>query len=219
MAFLWLAKMASFGKKPSRRLMTTYTLLLSALLAASPPFWESKAPHDWTDLEITALLNDSPWARPALSQGIVRQPGIQTYLSSALPMQEAEAELKRRRQIRNRPTGPAETDDYLEFLKQHNGESIVLTVFFPDTKQFADAKEVKRMEEDCFLKIGRKKYKMTGHFPPTPDDPYLRLVFPRQIAPKDKSVEFDLYLPGAPDPYRIAEYVVKELTYKGKLEI
>jgi len=199
--------------------MTTCSLLLCALLAAPPPFWESKAPHDWTDLEITGLLNDSPWARAALSQGSVRQPGIQTYLSSALPMQEAEAEVRRRRQIRNRPTGPAETDDYLEFLKQHQGESIVLTVFFPYPMQLADAKEVKRMEEDCFMKIGRKKYKMTGHFPPTPDDPYLRLVFPRQLGPKDKSVEFDLYLPGAPDPYRIAEYVIKELMYKGKLEV
>jgi hypothetical protein len=200
-------------------MLTNATIFLCALLAAPPPFWESKAPHDWTDLEIASLLHDSPWARAALSQGIARQPGIQTYLSSALPMQEAEAEVRRRRQIRNRPAGPVETDEYLEFLKQHQGESIVLTVFFPDPLQLADAKEAKRMEEESFMKIGRKKYKMTGHFPPTPDDPYLRLVFPRQLGPKDKTVEFDLYLPGAPDPYRIAEYVIKELMYKGKLEI
>jgi hypothetical protein len=199
--------------------MTTCSLLLCALLVAPPSFWESKAPHDWTDLEVTSLLNDSPWARAALTQGIVGQPGIQTYLASALPVQQAEAELSRRRRIRNRPAGPVETDDYLEFLKQHQGESIVLTVFFPDPIQLAAAKELKRMEEECIMKIGRKKYKMTGHFPPTSDDPYLRLVFPRQLGPKDKSVEFDLYLPGAPDPYRIAEYVIKELMYKGKLEI
>jgi len=197
----------------------THIVFLCALLAAPPPFWESKPPRDWTDLEITSLLNDSPWARAALSQGIARQPGIQTYLASALPVQEAEAELKRRRQIRNRPAGPAETEEYLEFLKQHQGESIVLTVFLPAPVQLADAKEAKRMEEESFMKIGRKKYKMTGHFPPTPDDPYLRLVFPRQLGPKDKTVEFDLYLPGASDPYRIAEYVIKELMYKGKLEI
>jgi hypothetical protein len=199
--------------------MTNAAILVCALLAAPAPFWESKAPHDWTDMEIAGLMNDSPWARAAIAQGILRQPGVQTYLSSALPMQEAEAEARRRRQLRNRPAGPAETDDYLEFLNQHKGESIVLTVSFPDPMQLADAKEAKRMEEECFLKIGRKKYKMTGHFPPTPDDPYLRLVFPRQLGPKDKTLEFDLYLPGAPDPYRIAEYVIKELTYKGKLEI
>ena len=109
--------------------------------------------------------------------------------------------------------------DVVEFLRQHQGESIVLTVFFPAPVQLADAKEAKRMEEESFMKIGRKKYKMTGHFPPTPDDPYLRLVFPRQLGPKDKTIEFDLYLPGAPDPYRIAEYAAKELMYKGKLEI
>jgi len=199
--------------------MMNHIVLLWALLAAPPPFWESKAPHDWTDLEITGLLNDSPWARTALSQGIASQPGIQTYLASALPVQEAEAELKRRRQIRNRPAGPIETDEYLEFLKQHQDESIVLTVLFPDPLRLANAKEAMRMEEESFMKIGRKKYKMTGHFPPTPDDPYLRLVFPRQLGPKDKTVEFDLYLPGTPDPYRIAEYVIKELMYKGKLEI
>jgi hypothetical protein len=199
--------------------VTTHATLLCALLAAPPPFWESKSPHDWTDLEISSLLHDSPWARAALAQGIVHQPGVQTYLSSALPMQEAEAQVKRRRQIRNRPAAPVETDEYLEFVKQHKAESIVLTVFFPDPVQLADAKEAKRMEEECFLKVGRKKYKMTGHFPPTPDDPYLRLVFPRQLGPKDKTLEFDLYLPGAPDPYRIAEYVIKELMYKGKLEI
>src|ERR1700726_4721362 len=118
----------------------TLIVLLFALLAAPPPFWESKPPHDWTDVELTGLLNDSPWARNALTQGIARQPGIQTYLASALPIQEAEAEFKRRRQIRNRPTGPVETDEFLEFLKQHHGESIVLTVFFPDPIQLADAK-------------------------------------------------------------------------------
>ena len=201
------------------RLIMKLIVLLCALLAATPSFWESKAPRDWTDLELNSLLNDSPWARAALSQGILSQPGIQTYLASARPMQEAEAELRRRRQIRNRPTGPLETDEFLDFLKQHQPESIVLTVLFPHPLQLADAKEAKRLEEESFMKIGRRKYKMTGHFPPTPDDPYLRLVFPRQLGPKDKTIEFDLYLPATPDPYRIVEYVIKELTYKGKLEI
>jgi hypothetical protein len=208
-----------FARIPLNQLMMSQMIFLCALLAAPPPFWETTAPHDWTDVEISGLLNDSPWARAALAQGIVNQPGIQTYLSSALPMQLAEAEVRRRRQIRNRPAGPAETDEYLEYVKQQKGESIVLTVFFPDPAQLADAGQARRMEEECYMKVGRKKFKMTGHFPPTPDDPYLRLVFPRQLGPKDKTIEFDLYLPGAPDPYRIAEYTIRELMYKGKLEI
>jgi hypothetical protein len=191
-------------------------ILLCALLAA--PFWEAKAPRDWTDAEIARLLSDSPWARAAIAQAIVGSAGIQTYLSSALPVQEAEAEVKRRRQIRNRP-GPVETDEYLEFLKEQHGDSIVLTVGFPDPTQLANTAEVKRMEEECYMQVGRKKYKMTGHFPPTADDPYLRLVFPRAIGPKDKRIEFDLYLPGAPEPYRLAEYVIAELMYKGKLQL
>jgi hypothetical protein len=75
------------------------------------------------------------------------------------------------------------------------------------------------MEEESVMKIGRKKYKMTGHFPPAPDDPYLRLVFPRQVGPKDKTVEFDLYLPGVADSYRTVEYPIKDMAYKGKLEL
>jgi len=192
-------------------------VILCALLAA--PFWESKAPRDWTDAELSEMLNSSPWAQAATAEGIIRQPGIQTYLSSALPMQEAEAERVRRLKIRNRSYEPPDTGEYLEFLKRQRDESIVLTISFPDLNQLADAVEAKRMEEECFMKIGRKKYKMTGHFRPAPGDPYLRLVFPRVVGPKDKIIRFDLYLPGAPDPYRTVEYVVKELVYKGKPEI
>jgi hypothetical protein len=183
------------------------------------PFWESKAPHDWSDVELSQMLNDSPWAQAAVTQGIVQQPGIETFLSSALPMQEAEAEVMRRRRIRNRQTEPLETSEYREFLKQKKGESIVLTILFPDPSQLADAKESKRMEEESVMKIGRKKYKMTGHFPPAPDDPFLRLVFPRVVGPKDKMVEFDLYLPGVTEPYRTVEYPIKDMMYRGKLEM
>jgi len=197
--------------------MHALAVWLCALLAA--PFWESKAPHDWTDAELSEALHSSPWAQAAISEGILRQPGVQTYLSSALPMQEAEAEVRRREQIRNRPTGPVETDEYREFLKAQREKPIVLTIYFPDPLALANGVESRRMEEECIMKIGRKKYKMTGHFPPAPDDPYLRLVFPRQIGPKDKTVEFDLYLPGVADSYRAVEYLIKDMVYKGKLEL
>jgi hypothetical protein len=197
--------------------MHALSILLCALLVA--PFWESKAPHDWTDAELTEALHSSPWAQVATAEGLLRSPGVPTYLSSALPMQEAEAEVRRRREIRNRPTGPAETDEYREYLKAQKDKPIVLTIDFRDPIALADGAESKRMEEECVMKIGRKKYKMTGHFPPAPDDPYLRLVFPRVVGPKDKIVEFDLYLPGVPDPYRAVEYLIKDMVYKGKLEL
>ncbi len=188
-------------------------VLLWALLAA--PFWESKPPRQWTDRELIEMLSNSPWARAATAEGIVRAPGVQTYLASALPMQEAEAEAIRR----GRMTLSPESEDFGEFLKKRRGESIVLTVAFPNPDKLADDREAKRMEEECVMKVGRKKYKMTGHFPPAPSDPYLRLVFPRAVGPADKIVEFDLYLPGASPPYRTAEYVVKEMTWQGKPEL
>ena len=195
-----------------------HSLAVCCLLMVAP-FWEAKAPRDWTDAELSEMLHTSPWAQVATAEGVVRQPGIQTYLSSALPMEEAEAEVRRRRQIRNRSTGPVETDEYHEFLKQQKERPVVLTVHFPDPVALADGAESRRMVEECVMKIGRKKYKMTGHFPPAPDDPYLRLVFPRAMSAKDKVIEFDLYLPGAPDPYRTVEYLIKDLSYKGKLEL
>jgi hypothetical protein len=184
--------------------------LLWALLAA-PPFWESKAPREWTDRELSNMLTDSPWARAAVAGGILPAAGVRAYLASALPMQEAEAESVRR----GRMSDPEEFRDYLKHRKE---ESIVLAVSFPDANQLADSRESKRMEEECVMKVGRKKHKLTGHFPPAPSDPYLRLVFPRAAGPGDKVIEFDLYLPGASPPYRTVEYVMKELIYRGKPE-
>jgi hypothetical protein len=192
-------------------------VLLWAFFAA--PFWESKAPHDWTAAELSEALNSSPWAQPATSETILRPPGVQTYLSSAAPIEEAEAEIRRRDQIRNRPAELAETDEFREFLKSQKEKPIVLTIYFPDLTALAAGPEAKRMEEECIMKIGRKKYKMTGHFPPAPGDPYLRLVFPRVVGPKDKILQFDLYLPGIGDPFRTVEYLIKDMVYKGKLEI
>jgi hypothetical protein len=45
------------------------------------------------------------------------------------------------------------------------------------------------------------------------------LIFPRSVRPADKSVAFRLYLPGLPFPEREAEFHVKDLSYKGKLEM
>src|SRR5947209_4855393 len=149
------------------------------------------------------MLRDSPWARPAIAEGVLRAAGVQTYLASALPTREAEAEGVRRKRIALSP----EAEEFSEFLKQQKGESIILAISFPDTDQLADGKEVKRMEEECIMKIGRKKFKMKGHFPPAPSDPYLRLVFPRAAGTADKIIEFDLYLPGVEQSYRTVEYL------------
>src|SRR5437879_8770377 len=139
-------------------------VLFWAFLAA--PFWESKAPRAWRNPELIQMLSDSPWARPATAESTIRVPGVHTYLASALPMQEAEAEAIRR----GRMTLSPESEDFREFLRKKKGESIVLTVSFPDHDKLADAREATRMQEECVMKVGRKKYKITGHFPPAPSD-------------------------------------------------
>ena len=54
---------------------------------------------------------------------------------------------------------------------------------------------------------------------PTPSDPVLRLIFPREVRTSDKSVLFRLYLPGINFPERDTEFRVKDLMYQGKLEM
>jgi len=181
--------------------------LTLALLAA--PFWEARSPREWTEEELRLLLSDSPWAQ---SQG------AQMYLATAQPMMEAEAELKRRTRRPSDPQGPLE-EEYLEFLRENAGKYIVLAVRLPDVNALADAEESRRMEEDCIMKAGRRKHKMVGHFPPTPSDPYLRLVFPRDVTAEDRHLDFELYLPSVPKAYRMVQFDLKEMSYKGKLEL
>jgi hypothetical protein len=75
------------------------------------------------------------------------------------------------------------------------------------------------VEKETLMTVGGKTYKIEGTFPPTPSDPVLRLIFPRSVKPTDKSVNFQLYLPGLPFPEREAEFHVKDLSYRGKLEM
>ena len=46
------------------------------------------------------------------------------------------------------------------------------------------------------MQVGARKIKMTGHFPPTSRDPYLRMAFPRQPLGDEKTLTFALYIPG-----------------------
>jgi hypothetical protein len=146
---------------------------------------------------------------------------VQVYIATAGPMQEAEKE-RMRRYVRkgNAPIveTPMETE-YRLWLEDNRAAQIVLAARIPRTKDFDDAAQTKRMEEESFMRVGRKKYKMTGHFPPTANDVYLRMAFPRQVSEGDKSVSFDLYLPGVTPPYRSVEFRVRDMIVKGKLEL
>jgi hypothetical protein len=184
-----------------------FVCALLALLAA--PFWETKAAREWSDEEVQLLLHDSPWAQTAGTEPLGSP--VQVYLATARPVQEAEEELARRR-------GKQRNDEYVDYVRQEGARNVILAIAFPKWTLLADAAESQRMQEESIMKVGRKKYKMSGHFPPTPSDPFLRLVYPRVVAETDKSVIFELYLPGS-GPYHEAEFRVRDLRYKGKLEM
>ena len=179
------------------------------LALAAAPFWETKAPPDWSEEQLRILLTDSPWAQH------VDGGGPTAFLATAQPIQQAEREIWRRRTAKGAvPPDP----EYADFLAREPGRYIVLAIGYADARPLSDAGEARRMEEESILKVGKKKYKITGQFPPTPADPYLRLVYPRETGPNDKSLVFELYLPGA-SGYHTVEFRMKELLYRGKPEM
>jgi hypothetical protein len=190
-----------------------HALLLPLFFFLAQPFWETKPPEAWTDAQVQAVRTDSPWAQQS-----AEAPVVVIYLATAAPIEQAEAELRLR--LKKNPHPMAEPDpDYVEYLSSHREEVFVLAVTYPTLKGLSDARESKRMEEESVMLIGKQSYGIVGHFPPTPSDPVLRLIFPRAVKAADKTVLFRLYLGGLKFPEREMEFRVKDLTYQGKLEM
>jgi len=185
--------------------------IVAALLA--PPFWEARPPSAWTAEEVRQLLTDSPWAQAAKAPR--EEQGVVVYLATARPVREAE-ELRLGGVLR--PGENSSAGEYREFLRENAGKVIVLAVQLPLAAILRAAPDIPRMEKESVLKIGRRKYRMTGHFPPAPGDPYLRLAFPREVRPGDKTLSFELYLPGLPAPYRWAQFRLSQMNYRGAVE-
>ena len=67
------------------------TWLVIALLLFMDPFWQTKPPAEWNDLEISQLLSDSPWAQMKATQPGKARVGknadhsqlVQVYLATA----------------------------------------------------------------------------------------------------------------------------------------
>ena len=193
------------------------------LLSLAAPFWETKASADWTDAEVASLLTDSPWAQMVFAPGKNSAPPIQVYLATATPIEQAEHERNvraaRRRPPAAKPVEDQFAEEYRAWLEDNRVTQIVVAVRIANNKGFFDEKEMHSMEEESVMHVGRKKFKMTGHFPPSASDPYLRMAFPREVTASDKTVSFDLSLPGVEMPFRQIEFKVKDLIVGGKLEI
>ena len=183
---------------------------LALFLFLSQPFWEAKPPERWTDLEIDTLRHASPWAQTAAGD-----PVVLVYLATAAPIEDAEAELR----LRTRNTLAEPDPDYADFLRLNREKVLVLAIPWGQPARFGTEPERKRMEQESVMIASRRKWQLVGHFPPSPADPVLRLVFPREVSPADKSVLFRLYLPGISFPERELEFRTGDLMYHGKLEM
>lgn len=183
--------------------------LAVVLFLLAQPYWEAKPPEKWTDQEIESLRSDSPWA---LKVG--PDPQVLVYLATAAPIEDAEAQAR----LRAKDPLPEPDADYVDYLRENRDQQLVLAIPYGTAGSWNPSDE-RKMEQDTAMIVGRRRHKLVGHFPPTKDDPVLRLVFPRDAAETDKSVLFRLYLPGVQFPDREAEFRIKELTYHGKLEL
>jgi hypothetical protein len=185
-------------------------VLLPLLLWLAQPFWEAKGPAQWDDSEIEELLSNSPWAR-----SVGGDYPVLFYLATARPIEEAETEARVRSKVAPRDVDP----DYSYFVTQNRESHFVLAIPYSNPPKFGQAADLKKFEEESLMIAGGRKFKMSGHFPPTVGDPVLRVVFPREVRPSDKKVVFRLYLPGKIFPDREVEFSVKELIYHGRLEM
>lgn len=190
-------------------------MAIALLLMMAAHFWESKPPADWTEKDIDILLSDSPWSQTVPAAATA--PAAIVYLATAEPMRIAEKEM-RRRYVKAGAAIDEMHEEYELFLRENQGKAIVVAVSLSDSKIAQEGEEIKRMEQDCVLKIGRRKLKLSGHFPPSRTDPYLRLVFPRDVRPEDKELNFELYVPGLSSPFRQARFVLKQMQFQGKAE-
>ena len=172
-------------------------------------FWDVKAPVEWSVEEVRKLLVESPWA--TVSTASLSRP-VPMHVASAQPM--IEAELRERQSARVTGSLGPNFDDYGELLK--SGKYIALAVFMPNDQPISDLQESRSLERDSALHIGKRTYREYTYFPPSASDPYLRYLFPRDVRPGDKTLAFDVYVPGVSSPQRHALFALKDMIDQGK---
>jgi hypothetical protein len=198
-----------------------YIAFLFLMFAAS--FWQEKTPADWTDVELSEFFVDSPWAQASAATR-TSAPGVpvQVYIATADIVVEAEKEHAKRIKARRKPGTEKEdplAEEYQAWLEDNRATQIVLAIRIGANPKLSDQTEIKHMEDDSFIQVGRRKLKMTGHFPPSSQDPYLRMAFPREPLGDEKTVTFGLYVPGLPLPFREVQFKLKDLMVNGRPEL
>ncbi len=183
------------------------------LVAFASPFWEAKPPAAWTPDEVRTLLTQSPWAQTLDAGKNNPAPPLQVYIATAEPVQLAEDRARAAAKLRSEDPSWGE---YRDYLLENTGKYIVFAVRVTNPQVFMDNSEIKHLEEESQLRVGKRKYKVAGYFPPSSTDPTVRIVFPRELHQGDRSLEVELYVPGVGSPYRSAEFPLKDLVYRGQ---
>jgi hypothetical protein len=199
----------------------TLTVFIALLCVLAGPFWSDKPPSEWTDEEIGQLLTNSPWAQSV--QGAAQIPAVDIYLATAGPVRQAEEESRLRAQ-KNVTPGPEPAadpaaDEYSQWMDENRATQIILAIRVNDPGAYENDKELDRFEKESVMRVGRKKVLMTGYFPPTAADPFLRIAFPRDVGLADRQVRFELYIPGILGPFRGIEFRLDRMMVNGKLEL
>ncbi len=195
--------------------MRTVTWLSGFYLLMLAPFWEAKAPADWSAGELGQMFHQSPWAQiaePVSATG--GEKDVDVYLASAKPMRDAEEEHWKR----NRKDADPLADEYRAWIEANAGKYIVLAVQAPMAPEFADGEEVGVMKKETSLRVDRRRYRMAMYFPPSSTDGTLRFAFPREVSAKDKKLKFEFYVPSIRGQFREAEFALKDLNFKGQPE-
>jgi len=208
------------------------TWLVLTLLLFADPFWQTKPAAEWNDIELSQFLGDSPWAQMAAQPGkaaVGKNAGqgqlVQVYLATAGPVVKAVAERDRRAELRRPGTAKALADDPLSeersaWFQDNRAGHIIVAARVGNNDAFSSGEETRRMEQDSAMDLGRLRAKLSAYFPPTRTDPHLYLAFPRDpVTASDKTVTFELYLPGVHGPYRSVTFKVKDLLVDGKPEM
>ncbi len=188
------------------------------LWLAVAPFWQEKPVAEWNDIQLAQFLNDSPWAHAATGTGKVQGPPVQTYLASGHLVEQALTERNRRAALRRKQAAEDTlAEEYRAWFEDNRASQVILAIRAGNLLGFSEEAEIRHMQETSAMRSGKVKVKMSGYFPPTDNDPYVRMAFPREIvAPGEKFLDFDLYLPGIAGPFRAVEFAVQDLIVDGK---
>jgi hypothetical protein len=199
--------------------MRSFALFAAATLAiAAGKFWDDKPVDQWSIEELDQFFSNSPWARDASDTGRSLEKGASSvvmFLASAKPAQLADAE-RRRRMVR-RGASDSSFEEYISYLAQNDGRVLILAVPLKRNDRLSDSGELNMMEKRSEMRAGGKTYPLLTYFPPTSTDDHLRLAFPRPANP-GRRIEFSVYVPGIPSPFRMVDFSVKDLTWQGKIE-